>query len=148
GYAAVEAQVPGDDQIGLFMRLLRERRLGFVAMVITEGAGYEDHISSFRAKIEQCRALEPLKITVNAGKDWWPFDLQKTFFAEALETERRIGLEVNHETHRGRPMFTPSATARLLREFPQLYINADFSHFVNVCESLLEDQAQDLRLCI
>src|SRR5262249_16282785 len=64
------------------------------------------------------------------------------------ELERRIGLEINHETHRGRPMFTPAATARLLREFPQLHINADFSHFVNVCESLLEDQGEDMRLCI
>ncbi|MEK7831241.1 MAG: sugar phosphate isomerase/epimerase, partial [Acidobacteriota bacterium] len=54
----------------------------------------------------------------------------------------------NHETHRGRPMFTPSATARLLREFPELHINADFSHFANVCESLLEDQQEDMALCI
>lgn len=148
GYAAVEAQVPAGDQIGLFTRLLREHKLEFVAMVITDGASYEDHFNLFRAKIEQARALEPLKITVHGGKDWWPFDVQKNFFAEALEIERRIGVEVNHETHRGRPMFTPSATARLLREFPELHINADFSHFVNVCESLIEDQVEDMRLCI
>lgn len=148
GYAAVEAQVPAGDQIGLFTRLLREHKLEFVAMVITDGASYEDHFNLFRAKIEQARALEPLKITVHGGKDWWAFDVQKNFFAEALEIERRIGVEVNHETHRGRPMFTPSATARLLREFPELHINADFSHFVNVCESLIEDQVEDMRLCI
>jgi sugar phosphate isomerase/epimerase len=148
GYSAVEAQVPAEDQIDLFMRLLSEHRLEFIAMVITDGATYEDHFHSFCAKIERARALNPRKITVHGGKDWWPFEIQRTFFAEALEFERRIGLEVNHETHRGRPMFTPSATARLLREFPGLHINADFSHFVNVCESLLEDQTEDLRLCI
>lgn len=145
GYVAVEAQVPGDDQLPEFLRLLNEHQLEFVAMVITEPP---DHFASFREKIEKARSLEPLQITVHGGKDWWPFELQKEFFAEALEIERRIGLPVNHETHRGRPMFTPSATARLLREFPELHINADFSHFANVCESLLEDQMVDLALCI
>jgi sugar phosphate isomerase/epimerase len=145
GYVGVEAQVPGDDQLPEFLRLLAEHRLEFIAMVITEPP---DHFASFREKIEKARSLEPLQITVHGGKDWWPFDLQREFFAEALEIERRIGLLVNHETHRGRPMFTPSATARLLREFPELYLNADFSHFVNVCESLLEDQTEDIALCI
>lgn len=148
GYAAVEAQPPGEGQAGLFTRLLRNHRLEFIAMVITDGVSYDDHLNSLRAKIEEARALDPLKLTVHGGKDWWPFDVQKTFFAEALEVERRIGVEVNHETHRGRPMFTPRSTAALLREFPELRINADFSHFVNVCESLLEDQAEDLGLCI
>ena len=104
GYSAVEAQVPAKDQLGPFIRSLSEHKLEFIAMVITDGATYEDHFDSFRTKIEQARALNPLKITVHGGKDWWPFQIQKPFFAEALELERRIGLEVNHETHRGRPM--------------------------------------------
>lgn len=148
GYVAVEAQVSAEDQLPEFVSLLREHALEFVAMVITDGATPQDHFASFRAKIEIARSLEPLQITVHGGKDWWPFELQKEFFAEALEIEHRIGLPVNHETHRGRPMFTPSATTRLLREFPELHINADFSHFANVCESLLEDQREDMALCI
>ena len=148
GYAAVESQVPDDHQIDSLMRLLGEYRLEFVAMVITEGPGCEDHFTSFRVKIERARRTAPLSINVHGGKDWWPFDQQKAFYAEALEIERKIGIEVNHETHRGRPMFTPSATARLLHEFPSLHINADFSHFVNVCESLLEDQTEEMALCI
>ena len=148
GYVAIEAQVPADDQLPEFLSLLRQHKLEFVAMVITDGATPADHFASFRAKIEKARSLEPLQITVHGGKDWWPFGLQKEFFAEALEIERQIGLMVNHETHRGRPMFTPAATARLLGEFPELYINADFSHFANVCESLLEDQKEAMALCI
>jgi len=148
GYVAIEAQVPTEDQLPEFLRLLSEHRLEFIAMVITEGATPPDHFDSFRKKMEAAQRLEPLQITVHGGKDWWPFDLQRQFFAEALEVERRAGLPVNHETHRGRPMFTPSATAQLLREFPELHINADFSHFVNVCESLLEDQQEDMALCI
>jgi sugar phosphate isomerase/epimerase len=146
GYAAVEGQPPvSQDEAALFKRLLAEHRLDYIAMVITEGP---DHFASFRDQIEHARTFSPLKVTVHGGKDWWSFERQKPFFAAALEIERRIGIEVNHETHRGRPMFTPSATARLLREFPELHVNADFSHFVNVCESRLEDQAEDMALCI
>jgi len=148
GYVAIEAQVPAEDQLPEFVRLLREHNLEFVGMVITDGATPADHFTSFHTKSEKARSLEPLQMTVHGGKDWWPFELQKEFFAEALEVESRIGLMVNHETHRGRPMFTPSATARLLREFPELHINADFSHFTNVCESLLEDQREDMAMCI
>ena len=148
GYAAVEAQVPAEEQRDLFVTLLRQHQLEFVAMVITEGASVAEHFASFHAKLEVARQLNPLKITVHGGKDWWPFDTQVQFFAEALTHEQRLGIEVNHETHRGRPMYTPAATARLLRKFPALHINADFSHFVNVCESLLDDQQEDLALCI
>lgn len=148
GYAAVEGQAPAGEEAVLLKRLLREHGLDFITMVITEGANYEEHLVSFKTKIEYARSFDPLKITVHGGRDWWPFDRQRAFFDEALEAERRIGLEVNHETHRGRPMFTPVATAALLREFPDLHINADFSHFLNVCESMLEDQKEDMALCI
>jgi sugar phosphate isomerase/epimerase len=145
GYAAVEMQLPPDEVLPEFRSLLQETKLAYVAMVITLT---EDHLNEFKAKVEKVRALEPLQLTVHAGKDWWPWETQRAFFAEALEVERQTGLVINHETHRGRPMFTPAATARLLREFPELHINADFSHFCNVCESLLEDQTEDMALCI
>jgi sugar phosphate isomerase/epimerase len=149
GYAAVEGQPPtSPDEAELFKKLLRDHRLDYVAMVITEGAGYHDHLASFRAKIEQARGFDPLKVTVHGGKDWWPYYTQRGFFEKALEIVAGIGVEVNFETHRGRPMFTPSVTASFLHELPNLYINADFSHFVNVCESLLEDQAEAMALCI
>jgi sugar phosphate isomerase/epimerase len=148
GFAAVEGQPPAGEEADRLKRLLREHRLAFIPMVITEGATYRDHLASYHAKIEQARGFDPIKITVHGGKDWWAFGAQRDFFAEALEVERRTGIEVNFETHRGRPMFTPALTASFLHEFPELHINADFSHFVNVCESLLEDQAEAMALCI
>src|SRR5437868_758314 len=98
GYAAVEMQLPPAEQLDQFKRLLCELRLDLVAMVITQT---EDHFGEFKAKVEQARLLEPLQLTVHAGKDWWPWDRQRAFFAEALEIERRTGLIINHETHRG-----------------------------------------------
>lgn len=68
------------------------------------------------------------------------------FFETALKTQAAIGLPVSHETHRGRLLFTPWDTAFYLRQFPDLRITADYSHWVNVCERLPDDQQAALTL--
>lgn len=45
-------------------------------------------------------------------------------------------------------MFTPWTTAELLQAFPDLKINADFSHWCCTCESLLGDQLDNLELAM
>jgi len=148
GFGAVEGRPAGIGTLEEFRPLLNEFQLDYVAMVLTEGATLDEHLADFRAKVDEALRYEPIAITAHSGKDSWTFEQQKIFFAEALEIERRIGLPINHETHRSRAMFTPWTTAALLREFPELHINADFSHWLNVCESRLEDQAENLALCI
>lgn len=148
GFAAVEGRPVTIGDRDEFLSFRRAYKLDYIAMVLTEGATLDDHRADFRAKIDEALRYEPLAITAHSGKDSWPFAQQRIFFAEALEIERRIGLPINHETHRSRAMFTPWTTAALLREFPELHINADFSHWLNVCESRLEDQADNLALCI
>ncbi|MFN0085261.1 MAG: sugar phosphate isomerase/epimerase family protein [Blastocatellia bacterium] len=145
GYAAVEGRVAGIEDLARFQELRAELGLDFVPMVLTEG---EDHLADFRDKVEEAARFEPLQITAHCGRDHWTFDRKRAFFAEALEIERRIGIPINHETHRGRALFSAQATAELLRALPELWINADFSHFACVSESLLEDQPENMALCI
>lgn len=145
GYAAVEGRTAPIGDAKEFLKLRQKLNLDYVAMVLTEGP---DHLADCRRKVEEALHYEPMQITAHCGKDSWNFEQQKEFFAEALEIEKRIGIPINHETHRSRVMFTPWTTAKLLREFPELHINADFSHWLNVCESRLEDQAENLKLCI
>lgn len=145
GYHAVEARVAGIDDLRLFTRLREELQLDFIAMALTEG---EDHLADFRAKVDEAREMGAMAVTSHVGKDHWSFERKRAFFAEALEIEARAGIPINHETHRGRAIFSAQTTAEILRAVPELYINADFSHFVCVSESLLEDQAEDLALCI
>ncbi|KAB8225607.1 hypothetical protein BDV33DRAFT_198517 [Aspergillus novoparasiticus] len=49
---------------------------------------------------------------------------------------------VSYEAHRNRAFFRPYATAAVLKRVPSLQVTADFSHFVVVCERLL-DQDED-----
>lgn len=90
--------------------------------------------------------LGPLKINVHGGRDDMTRDEGAAFFEAALEAEARIGLPVGHETHRQRVLFTPWDTAYYLRQFPELKITADYSHWVNVCGRLPTDQAEALVL--
>jgi hypothetical protein len=96
--------------------------------------------------LKQMAEYEPLRINLHSGRDSFTFDEGCVFFEEALRVENEINLPVTHETHRGRIFFTPWNTASYLHQFSGLKITADYSHWVNVCERLPDDQAEALAL--
>ena len=55
-------------------------------------------------------------------------------------------MPVSHETHRQRYFATPWQTRHILRQFPDLRITCDFSHWVCVCERLLPDMGETISL--
>ena len=142
-YDGVEAGIPAPDQAGLFTRLRKELALGYVAAVFTSGP---DHLDSFRRQLEQAARFEPDLVSSQSAEDSMSFAQQRAFFEGALEAECESGLIVAHETHRQRAMFTPWSTAALCREFPELKLTADYSHWVCVCERFLDDQEAQLRI--
>ncbi len=89
---------------------------------------------------------QPVKIGLQSGRDSMSRDEGCAFFEEALRVEQQLPIPVAHETHRGRLLFNPWDTAYYLRQFRQLKIVADYSHWVNVCERLPEDQSESLAL--
>lgn len=91
-------------------------------------------------------AYNPVKINVQSGLDAMPLDEGKRYVEAVLEAERKVGVTVMQETHRGKLLFAPWVAAAYLREFPDLHITADYSHWVNVCERLPVDQAATLAL--
>ncbi len=97
-------------------------------------------------KLDQLAEYLPLKINLHSGRDAMPHDAGSAFFEAALTHTQRLQIEVCHETHRGRLLYTPWDTAFYLRQFPELKITADYSHWVNVCERLPDDQAEALTL--
>jgi sugar phosphate isomerase/epimerase len=148
GYQAVEMRIPDDLSPADLRSRLRETGLGLIAMVFTDG---DDHLASLRSQVETALPHEPLFINSHSARDCWTFDQQRAFFAGAVEIEGRAGIPINHETHRGRAFFNPWSTEAMLKEFPDLHITADFSHFVCVCERLLSSDpalASALELCI
>jgi hypothetical protein len=83
---------------------------------------------------------------LHSGLDAMSRDEGLAFYAEAVRVEAGLSIPIGHETHRGRAFFTPWDTAFYLNAFPTLRITADYSHWVNVCERLPDDQADALAL--
>lgn len=144
GYDGVETPSPPKEQADAFAALLEKHGLAFIAQTFTGG----DPIADFKQEIEYAARFNPIKIVSHSARDSMSGAEQDRFYAAALEVEARIGIPIGHETHRQRAMFTPWTTARLLRTFPELRITADFSHWMNVCETHLADQEEHLALAI
>ncbi len=97
-------------------------------------------------KLSGLAEFEPVRVNLHSGRDNMTRDEACAFFEESLRVEAKLSVPVGHETHRGRILFTPWATADYLRQFPDLHITADYSHWVNVCERLPLDEANALEL--
>lgn len=144
GYTGVESGMPALEDESLFKELLQKYDLELILLVYTSG----DHKVSFEEQVERAAGFQPLLINSHSAKDSMPYDEQLDFFEHALRLEQQAGISIAHETHRGRATYTPWSTARLLRDLPDLQIVADFSHWCCVCESMLPDQEENLKLAI
>ncbi|MDR6880724.1 TIM barrel protein [Bacillus sp. 3255] len=140
GYEGIEAPLPSVEQENEFKELMEELGLAYIPQIFTANE------ESFAEQVERAKQFSPVIINSHSGKDYMSEDVQYRFFEHALRVEKASGIQVGHETHRGRIMFTPRATAGVLRQFPDLKVTADFSHFTCVCESMLADQGEDLAL--
>ncbi|MBS2970074.1 sugar phosphate isomerase/epimerase [Metabacillus sp. KIGAM252] len=142
GYSGIESPLPAPGQHSEFMELLQEHQLDYVAQIFAEETG------SFEKQVEEAVNFQPLLINSQSAKADMPYEDQLDFFTKAVGIEKQAQILIGHETHRGRAMFTPWNTERLLKDIEDLSITADFSHWVCVCESLLNDQADRLDLAI
>jgi hypothetical protein len=148
GYDGVEATLPPPDKQQEFKQLLDRYELPFIAQINSRGQSVDEHIESFEGLLNRAVELKPVLINSQSARDSMEYEEQLEFFGRVLELEKRAGIQVGHETHRSRAMFTPWSTSRLLRDLPDLRITADFSHWVCVCERLLHDQEEHLKTAI
>lgn len=145
GFEGLEWSIP--TAIDDLQETLKSNQLDYIAMILTQGESVSEHVEFLRQAIERARPLEPLQITCHAGKDSWSRAEAEQFFTEALEIERQAGIPIGFETHRGRILFNPWVTRDLLQQFPELKLCCDFSHWVLVCERLLDTEIDIIRLC-
>ena len=126
-----------------FQKLLSDFGMAYIALVYTEG---QDHAEELRRLTHEAMKFGPGKIVAHAGRDNMSFGKTIRLFEQALRIEEELGIPIAHETHRRRPLYSPMNTLVLLRELPDLHINADFSHWCVVTESMLEDYTEALAI--
>ncbi len=140
GYTGIENGLPAAADADRFRALLREFGFAYIPMIFTQGRTVDENVASFTQQVEACAAFKPLFITAHSGRDAWSDEESIQFFEQALTVEEQAGIAVAHETHRGRVLYNPWVTSRLLRQFPTLKLCCDLSHWVCVCERLLETE--------
>ena len=147
GYHGIESALPPAADRDRFRELLDRHGFEFIAQIFTAGDTLDAHLESFRRQLAEAQFWRPRLINSHSGLDAWTESDAERFFGEALGIASRLGAAVAHETHRGRVLFNPWVTSRLLARLEGLRLCCDFSHWVCVAERLLDDQIEVLRSC-
>ena len=89
-------------------------------------------------------AFDPIKINAHLGRDILSFADNVKIMSLGCELAAAHGVPLCVETHRHQALFQLPEVRRYVETLPELHITADFSHFVCVHESTLEDQLENL----
>ncbi|HVW96233.1 MAG TPA: hypothetical protein VHA56_09735 [Mucilaginibacter sp.] len=106
------------------------------------------HKQNFEKHMEHLAAMRPLLIDSQTGKDYFTAEQNGDLFETATAISERTGVIVAHETHRNKALFAAHVASQLLAANPDIVITADFSHWCNVSESLLEQQNEAVELAV
>jgi sugar phosphate isomerase/epimerase len=99
-----------------------------------------EHLQDLEAQIVLGKPLRPRFINVMGGCDAWPIATSVEFFQAAMDIADRHGVLCSFETHRGRSFYCPWNTVAVLEQLPDIRITCDFSHWVVVCERLMDSE--------
>jgi hypothetical protein len=143
GYDGVEMNIPFD--ASFTSKLIKAVNVHGAVLIAQQWLPpASETVDSYRSRmkdyLEHLVAHDPLFINSHTGKDYFSFQENCSILEDTQEIASRSGIPILHETHRGRFAFHTHSLLPYLDKFPQLALNADFSHFCNVSESLLEDQ--------
>jgi len=143
GYQGIEMNVPDNKTFVVELtKVLEETKCVFVAQqwLPPRIENESDYSVRMADNLMQLAELNPHFINSHTGKDFFSFDDNCRIIEECSRISEKTGVKIVHETHRGRFNFHAASTLPYLQRFPGLKLNADFSHWTNVSESLLEDQ--------
>jgi hypothetical protein len=152
GGCGVEGRLPTDAAERQAMAHgLQQEGLAFIAVVFTggdviphQGWTVQQHLERLQGALESAAALQPRFVNLLAGNDRWPLSQQVEFFGRAQALADAAGVVCSFETHRASSLYSPWVTLALIEQLPQLRFTADISHWVVVCERLLNDAQDDL----
>lgn len=152
GYDGIEIWWPNaaKEQAELFA-LLKKYGLQVGFLCGGHGPEFEPHLAGFKAAVTAAcgnREQRPLYINCHSGKDFFTAEQNQAFIDHTTQVAADTGVLICHETHRSRMLFAAPVTRQFLEKNKDLYLTADFSHWCNVHESLLQDQAQTMQLAV
>ncbi len=150
GYEMIEGNIRFSENPEEVNKLLGRRDWPWIAQVFSRdfdpGGSVQEHLQSLRKQIDDCLPYAPVFFNAHTGADSWSMEQTLDFYGKVLEMEKEIGIAIAHETHRLRPFGNPWTTRDVLKQFPELQLTVDLSHWVCVCERLLPDLGDIIEL--
>lgn len=104
-----------------------------------EGKQFHEFKSSFKKQLIECAEPSPVLINSHTGRDYFTFEQNLELIDIAAEFSEKTGITVAHETHRGRLGYSPQMLSEFYNVRKDFCITADFSHWVCVTESMLQN---------
>ncbi|MBS1564417.1 MAG: sugar phosphate isomerase/epimerase [Bacteroidetes bacterium] len=150
GYDGVETDIPmGLTEQALFLDAMKRNDLRFIAQHWeTVEPSFDRHREEYAMRIGRLAAAKPLFINSQTGKDYYSFEQNKQLLSLAAAATAETGIDVYHETHRGKFSFAAHITHAYLRQLTGLELTLDISHWCAVAETLLHDQAEAVQTAI
>ena len=108
----------------------------------------DEHAQQYEKYLRNLIAANPVFINCQTGKDFFTFEQNRQLFVLAAEISAETGVKIIHETHRGKALFAAHICRDYLTRLPNIRLALDISHWCNVHESLLDDQAEAVALAI
>jgi sugar phosphate isomerase/epimerase len=148
GYDGVEINMPESSdftkefQIELEYARKMDKNFVFIAQQVLplRQESVKEYATRLKKRLDTIVALKPNFINSHTGKDFFSFDDNCRIIEMVENIAQQSGIQILHETHRGRFTFHAASLLPYLERFPQLKLTADFSHWCTVSESLLSDQ--------
>jgi len=146
GYDGIDTWIPEEaGERKKFLRLLNEYQLPVVCHQFhAKGTNIKQFCESFENYLHLSMECNPLLINSHSGRDYFTIDEQLQVIDTAQEFSVKNNITIAHETHRGRIGFSPYNAKDLFALRPEMKITADFSHWVCVTESYLENSLETL----
>ena len=141
GYDGIDTWMPEDiNERKKFISLLAEYQLSVVShQYQATGNTINEFCKSLEYYLSISMECNPLLINSHSGRDYFSLDEQLKVIDTVEEFSVKNNVVVAHETHRGHLGYSPYNAMELFNQRPNMKITADFSHWVCVTESWLEN---------
>lgn len=141
GYDGFDMWLPTDPirRKELFDYLQHQQMPIIVQQHQAAGNTFGEFKESFLNNLYNCAEAGPLRINSHTGRDHFTFEQNLELFDIAFEFTAKTGIEIAHETHRKRALYSPGIANEYFKARKGLLITADFSHWTCVTESMLDN---------
>jgi sugar phosphate isomerase/epimerase len=149
GYDGAEVWYPGEQkERAAFHDAIQKHGMKFGLLVGGSDKDPEKHLQQFKSGIDAALSAKPEYINCHSGRDYFSFEQNRHFIDFTTEASSRSGIPIYHETHRSRILYAANVAREYMEKIPALRLTLDISHWCNVHESLLADQADTVAFAL